>query len=74
MGKKILVVGANFKDKGSQSKLFVVTDELKKRLGDCQIFFASDGDQYNESDYIFKKISYKISFYIIFLVAYREKF
>lgn len=58
MGKKILVVGANFKDKGSQSKLFVVTDELKKRLGDCQIFFASDGDQYNESDYIFKKISY----------------
>lgn len=58
MGKKILVIGANFKDKGSQSKLFVVTDELKKRLGDCQIFFASDGDQYNESDYRFKKVIY----------------
>ena len=58
MGKKILVIGANFKDKGSQSKFFVVTDELKKRFGDCQIYYASEGDQYNEANYTFKKLIY----------------
>ena len=58
MGKKILVVVATFKDKGSQSMFFVVADELKKRFGDCQIYFACNGEQYNESNYIFKKLIY----------------
>ena len=58
MGKKILVVGGSFKDKGSQSKLFVVTDVLKKRFGDCQIYFACNGEQYNEADYRFVKVPF----------------
>ena len=58
MGKKILVVGGSFKDKGSQSKLFVVTDMLKKRFNDCQVYFACNGEQYNESDYRFIKVPY----------------
>ena len=62
MGKKIMIVGASFKDKGSQSTLFVVIDELRKRFEDCQIFFACNGEQFEETNYRFKKMSYTKQF------------
>lgn len=32
MASKILIVGANFENKGAQSMLFITVDELKKRM------------------------------------------
>lgn len=58
MGKKILIVGANFVNKGAQSMLFVSTDELKRRFPDCEVFFACNGETYKENNYTFKKILY----------------
>lgn len=31
MASKILIVGANFENKGAQSMLFITVDELKKK-------------------------------------------
>lgn len=38
MVKRVLIVGANFENKGSQSMLFITVDEIKKRISDCEIF------------------------------------
>lgn len=38
MVSKILIVGANFENKGAQSMLFITVDELKKRIPDCEVF------------------------------------
>ena len=58
MSKKVLVVGANFVNKGAQSMLFIVTDELRKRYKDCEVYFACNGEKYKEEDYCFKKLLY----------------
>ena len=58
MGKKIMIVGANFDDKGSQAKLYIVIDELRKRFSDCEIFYAHSGEQFDDALYRFRKILY----------------
>ena len=39
--KNILITGANFGNKGAQSMLFITVDELRKKYGDCKIWFSS---------------------------------
>lgn len=55
--KKILIVGANFNNKGAQSMLFVTVDELKKRIPDCDIYFATT-EILDESNLNFKRLYY----------------
>lgn len=55
MQKRVFIVGGNFNNKGAQSMLFITIDELKKRIPNCEIFFAS-AEIYNENDYVFKRI------------------
>ena len=57
--KKILVVGANFTNKGAQSMLFVTMDELRKRNSDCVIYFLSN-DSGDFSNYRFIRIPYSL--------------
>ena len=57
MGKKIMIVGANFADKGSQAKLYCVIDELRKRYEDCEIFYAHNDEQLDGGLYRFGKLS-----------------
>ena len=52
-----MIVGANFEDKGSQAKLYVVVDELRKRFNDCEIYYAHNDEQLDGSLYRFGKIS-----------------
>lgn len=58
MAKKVLIVGANFMNKGAQSMLFIVTAELKKRYHDCEVYFACNGERYEEKNYQFKRLLY----------------
>lgn len=55
--KNVLIVGANFENKGAQSMLFVTVDELKKRIPECTVYFASY-EAFDESKYAFKKVFY----------------
>lgn len=57
MGKNILIVGANFDNKGAQSMLFVTIDELKKRLPKCNIYFAGC-EIFDENVYAFHELYY----------------
>lgn len=54
MGVNILVTGAQLDNKGAESMLYIVADEMKKRCPDSTIFFAADYD-YDDSKYTFKK-------------------
>ncbi|MBO4863820.1 MAG: polysaccharide pyruvyl transferase family protein [Eubacterium sp.] len=56
MGKKIMIVGANFEDKGAQAKVYIIIDELKKRFGDCEVFYAHNDSQFDDALYRFNKI------------------
>ena len=58
MGKKIMIVGASFADKGSQAKLYVVIDELRKRFEDCQVYFAHNDEQLDGGLYRFGKFAF----------------
>ena len=53
---KILIVGANFNNKGAQSMLDLTMDELKKRFPDCEIFFGSLGENIDLSNYRFDEL------------------
>ena len=53
-GMNILVTGAQLANKGAESMLYIVIDEMKKRYPDATIYFATDCD-YDESLYSFKK-------------------
>ena len=55
--KKIIIVGANFTNKGAQSMLFITVDELRKRISGCEIYYASTGEL-EENTYTFKQIFY----------------
>ena len=57
MGKKVMIVGANFNDKGSQAKLYSVIDELRKRFEDCEICYAHNDEQLDGALYRFGKVS-----------------
>lgn len=50
----ILITGAQLANKGAESMLYIVTDEMKKRFPDAIIYFATNCD-YDESKYTFKK-------------------
>lgn len=43
MVKRILIVGANFENKGAQSMLFITVDEIKKRIPDGEVFCGVRG-------------------------------
>jgi colanic acid/amylovoran biosynthesis protein len=57
VNKNILVVGANFGNKGAQSMLFITVDEIKKRAPDCNVYFASD-ETFDDSLYKFEWLYY----------------
>lgn len=57
MVSKILIVGANFENKGAQSMLFITVDELKKRMPGCVIFFAGY-EVFDENKYAFHEVFY----------------
>ena len=57
MGRKIMIVGASFADKGAQARLFTVIDELRKRYADAEIYFAHNDEQFDGGLYRFGKIS-----------------
>lgn len=57
MKKRILIVGANFENKGAQSMLFITVDELKKRILGCEVFFAGC-EVFNEKLYAFREMFY----------------
>ncbi len=65
MEKKVLVVGANFRNKGAQSMLFITVDEVKKRLQNCEVYFANamafNGEKYYFKDLFFSRPSKKIA-------------
>ena len=53
MGKfKVLIVGANFNNKGAQSMLFITVDELKRRVPDSEIYYAGC-DVFDDKTYSF---------------------
>ena len=56
--KKILVVGANFINKGAQSMLFIVTDEIIRRYPDAVVYFGCNGEKYKEKNYKFIRLLY----------------
>ncbi len=55
--KKILIVGANFYNKGAQSMLFVTVSEIKKRCPEIKIFFATT-DIFEEDLFVFSRVFY----------------
>lgn len=61
---KIIITGAQFANKGAQSMLFNVIDQLRKEYDDVNIYFLTlDGNKIeNEKDFRFNTI-YGISFY-----------
>lgn len=42
---KFLITGADFRNKGGQSMLFITIDELKKRFPGCEIFYPTNQKQ-----------------------------
>ena len=57
MASKILIVGANFENKGAQSMLFITVDELKKRMPGCEVYFAGC-EVFDENKYAFHEVFY----------------
>lgn len=57
MHKNFLIIGANFRNKGAQSMLFVTVNELKNRVPDCSIYFASS-EAFDNSTFAFDAMHY----------------
>lgn len=57
MSRNFLIVGANFRNKGAQSMLFITVDELKKRVPGCNIYFAFN-DVIDKSQLKFETLFY----------------
>ncbi len=55
--KNIMIVGANFRNKGAQSMLFITMDEIRKRQPNANIFFMTYEDM-DFSNYRFIKQYY----------------
>lgn len=55
MRKSILIVGANFENKGAQSMLFITMDEVKKRNPEAAIYYAAS-DKEDLSNYKFEYV------------------
>lgn len=56
MSKKVMIVGANFANKGAQSMLFVTMDEIYKRIPDAAIYFMTN-EKGDFTEYRFEKKS-----------------
>lgn len=56
---KIIVSGANFNNKGAQSMLFIVADEMRRRFSDCEISFLSSEDL-DLSNYKVKQVYFSV--------------
>ena len=54
---RVLIVGANFNNKGAQSMLFITVDELKKRIPDSEIYYAGC-DVFDKETYTFCELYY----------------
>ena len=53
----VMIVGANFDNKGAQSMLFITIDEIKKRFPQSNVFFAST-EIWDKSIYNFNEVYY----------------
>lgn len=53
-----MITGANFKNKGAQSMLFVAVDEIKRRYPDAQIFFGGI-EKWKKGVYSFDQVFYR---------------
>jgi polysaccharide pyruvyl transferase WcaK-like protein len=54
---KVLIVGANYNNKGAQSMLFITIDEIRKRFPDSKIYFASS-ELIDEKNLTFRRVYY----------------
>lgn len=54
----VLIVGANFVNKGAQSMLFITMDELRKRIPNVKIYFATFEENIDENQYKFDIVFY----------------
>ena len=52
---KILIVGANFINKGGQSMLFITTDEIMKRIPGAEVYYGCT-EAYDEEAYTFRSV------------------
>ena len=57
--KKIIISGANFNNKGAQSMLFIVVDEMRKRFPNCDIYFLSS-EKLDLRDYSFNQLYFSV--------------
>lgn len=55
---KVLIVGANFINKGAQSMLFITMDEIRRRMPDAEIYFATFEGGIDTKQYRFKTVYY----------------
>jgi colanic acid/amylovoran biosynthesis protein len=58
MTTKVLITGANYNNKGAQSMLFIVIDEVKKRIPDCEIYFGCGLGDPKVEQALFKQICF----------------
>lgn len=54
---RVLVVGANFNNKGAQSMLFITADEIKKRNPKSDVYYAGC-EVFDENKYAFHEVFY----------------
>lgn len=55
--KNVLIVGAQFANKGAESMLYITVDEIKKRYPDANIFFGTT-EEFDENEYTFRRLYY----------------
>ena len=55
---KVLIIGANFINKGAQSMLFITMDEIYKRIPDADIYFGTFEDGIDTGLYKFHTVYY----------------
>ena len=58
--KRVLVVGVNFSNKGAQSMLFTLTDEIKKRNPEAEVYYGCNYELYDEEQYGFNRLLYSL--------------
>lgn len=56
--KNILIVGANFNNKGAQAMLFVTVDEIRKRFPNSKVYFGGV-DKWRKNTYTFDQVYYR---------------
>lgn len=54
---KVIIVGANYNNKGAQSMLYVTVSEIKKSYPDCEVYFATH-EYIDDGNLKFKRLLY----------------